>query len=62
MDRARARVVRVRDSRERDRRDMFSNMATQGGGERVREGQEGGIGWEKRKCVETQGRGRRRRG
>lgn len=60
MDRARARVVRVRDSRERDRRDMFSNMAT--GGERGREDQEGGIGWEKRKCVETQGRGRRRRG
>lgn len=29
MERARARVVKVRESRERERRDMCSSMATQ---------------------------------
>lgn len=40
MERAKARVVKVRESRERERRDIWSSMATQGkeeaGGGRVR--------------------------
>lgn len=44
MDRARAREVKVRESRERERRDIRSSMATQerweaGGGRRETEGE-----------------------
>lgn len=45
MERARARVVKVRESRERERRDILSSMATQ------EKGEAGGR-------LETQGGGR----
>ncbi len=48
MERARARVVKVRESRERERRDIPSSMATRdereaGGGQRKRDGGQEGI-------------------